>query len=255
MAGDSEGIDGKPKRDEPTASNRPPTGLHPVSNRSPAVAHTDAEELLPVFAHPPSRPLDRDRAAAFAGTAAIVATTPAAAPAHADPTRSVEADWPLGTHLVSPRRGYQHHGLYAGHGRVIHYAGFNRLFRRGPVEEVSIDRFARGQAVRAWPHATPAFAGQAAVQRARSRLGEDRYRFWSNNCEHLVHWALHGTPRSSQVERLVGGWRQALRRLAAIGTPTGGRGASVSNATRHAAAKTGRTRGAEMMPAMEAGAP
>jgi hypothetical protein len=124
------------------------------------------------------------------------------------------ADWAPGTHLVSPRRGYQHHGLYAGHGRVIHYAGFSRLFRRGPVEEVSLARFARGRAVHAQPHAAPAFAGLAAVQRARSRLGEDRYRFWTNNCEHLVQWALHGTPRSSQVERLVQRWRGAWSRLA-----------------------------------------
>lgn len=130
----------------------------------------------------------------------------------ADPVQGT--DWAPGTHLVSPRRGYQHHGLYAGQGRVIHYAGFNRLFRRGPVEEVSLARFARGRAVHVHPHAAPAFAGVAAVQRARSRLGEDRYRFWTNNCEHLVQWALNGTPRSSQVERLVQGWRGALSRLA-----------------------------------------
>lgn len=123
-------------------------------------------------------------------------------------------DWAPGTHLVSPRRGYQHHGLYAGGGRVIHYAGFSRLLRRGPVEEVSVDRFARGRAVLAQVHAAPAFGGATAVARARTRLGEDRYRFWSNNCEHFVQWALNGTPRSSQVERWVEGWRRAWSRLA-----------------------------------------
>lgn len=123
-------------------------------------------------------------------------------------------DWAPGTHLVSPRRGYQHHGLYAGQGRVIHYAGFSRLFRRGPVEEVSLARFARGRGVLAQVHATPAFAGTAAVARARTRLGEDRYRFWTNNCEHFVQWALNGTPRSSQVERWVRGWRRTWSRLA-----------------------------------------
>jgi Lecithin retinol acyltransferase len=123
-------------------------------------------------------------------------------------------DWAPGTHLVSPRRGYQHHGLYAGGGRVIHYAGFSRLFRRGPIEEVSLARFARGRGVQAQAHAAPAFAGTAAVARARMRLGEDRYRFWTNNCEHLVQWALNGTPRSSQVERWVHGWRRTWSRLA-----------------------------------------
>ena len=28
----------------------------------------------------------------------------------------------LGAHLISPRNGYSHHGIYVGSGRVIHYA-------------------------------------------------------------------------------------------------------------------------------------
>ncbi|MCW5632747.1 MAG: lecithin retinol acyltransferase family protein [Rubrivivax sp.] len=135
------------------------------------------------------------------------------------PLHPPHADWPPGTHLVSPRRGYQHHGLYAGEGRVIHYAGFGRAFRRGPVEEVSLARFTRGRGVHVQPHATPAFAGESAVARARTRLGEDRYRFWSNNCEHLVQWALNGTPRSTQVERWVSGWRRLLGRFAMAAVP------------------------------------
>ncbi|WP_088278353.1 lecithin retinol acyltransferase family protein [Ideonella sp. A 288] len=105
-----------------------------------------------------------------------------------------------GAHLTTRRRGYVHHGLYAGDGRVIHYAGLHRFVRRGPVEEVSLERFARGRGwqVKAWT--APAFPGPAAVERARSRIGEDRYRLWTNNCEHFVEWALGGTPRSAQVE-------------------------------------------------------
>lgn len=121
-------------------------------------------------------------------------------------------DWPIGTHLVTPRRGYMHHGVYAGQGRVIHYAGFSRLFRRGPVEEVGLLRFTRGRTVAALPHPAPAFAGEAAIARARSRIGEDRYRLWTNNCEHFVHWCLHGTARSPQVERLAGPLRKAWPR-------------------------------------------
>ena len=41
------------------------------------------------------------------------------------------------------------------------------------------------------------------VGRARSRLGEDRYRFLSNNCEHFSEWCVNGEPRSPQVERLL----------------------------------------------------
>jgi hypothetical protein len=114
----------------------------------------------------------------------------------------MDGTWPLGTHLTSPRRGYVHHGIYAGDGRVIHYAGFHRAFRRGPVEETSLEQFARGRSVQAVPGSAAQFGGAEVVTRARARLGEDRYRVWTNNCEHFVHWCLSGTSRSTQVERL-----------------------------------------------------
>jgi hypothetical protein len=121
--------------------------------------------------------------------------------------------WPPGTHLISPRRGFVHHGIYAGDGRVIHYAGFHRAFRRGPVEEIALEQFARGRGVMAQPTPAANFAGTEAVTRARTRLGEDRYRLWSNNCEHFVHWCLSGTSRSTQIER----WSRRVRAaLAAI---------------------------------------
>jgi hypothetical protein len=123
----------------------------------------------------------------------------------------MQPDWPLGTHLTTPRRGYVHHGIYAGEGRVIHYAGYHRAFRRGPVLETTLEHFARGRGVQAEAASAVQFAGAEAVARARSRLGEDRYRVWTNNCEHFVHWCLSGSPRSVQVER----WAQPLRPLRA----------------------------------------
>jgi hypothetical protein len=111
-------------------------------------------------------------------------------------------DLPVGTHLTTQRRGYVHHGLYVGDGRVIHYAGFKALWHRGPVEEVSLEEFGGGQGWAVRPSGRLArFAGAAAVERARSRLGEDCYRIWSNNCEHFVEWCLHGIARSAQVDR------------------------------------------------------
>lgn len=114
----------------------------------------------------------------------------------------MDGTWPLGTHLTSPRRGYVHHGIYVGDGRVIHYAGFHRVFRPGPVEETSIEQFARGSGVHALPASAAQFGAAEIVARARTRLGENRYRVWTNNCEHFVHWCLSGAPRSTQVERL-----------------------------------------------------
>ena len=84
---------------------------------------------------------------------------------------------PVGAHLVSPRRGYMHHGIYAGDGRVIHYAGFSRGYHHGPVEEVDLQQFTRGRGLRVQTRESRRFDGLAAVARARRRLGEDRYRF------------------------------------------------------------------------------
>ena len=60
--------------------------------------------------------------------------------------RLAEGDKPaLGSHLVSPRLGFAHHGIYVGCGRVVHYGAFVHGLHRGPVEEVSLARFTHGQ--------------------------------------------------------------------------------------------------------------
>jgi Lecithin retinol acyltransferase len=134
----------------------------------------------------------------------------------------MQDELPPGTHLTSPRWGYLHHGIYAGGGRVIHYAGFNRPFRRGQVEEVPLERFTCGRALQVKPCAAPKFSGAAAVERARARLGENRYRFWSNNCEHFAEWCISGTSRSPQVDawttRLRGGVEAVASLLAVRGS-------------------------------------
>jgi hypothetical protein len=118
------------------------------------------------------------------------------------------ADLPLGAHLVTPRFGYVHHGIYVGRGKVVHYAGLSRaLLLRGPVEEVSLARFADGHAVSIKNRPLPRFVPAEIVARARARLGEDRYRLTTNNCEHFCEWCLSGESRSEQVERYAGALR------------------------------------------------
>lgn len=132
----------------------------------------------------------------------------------------MDGELPIGAHLVTPRRGYSHHGIYVGEGRVVHYAGLCRGVHRGPVEEVSLERFARGRGFRIEPCAQARFTPQEVVRRACSRLGENRYRLFSNNCEHFCRWCLCGEPRSLQVEHLAAQARavinattRSLRRL------------------------------------------
>jgi hypothetical protein len=112
---------------------------------------------------------------------------------------------PLAAHLITARRGYTHHGLYVGKGRVVHYPGMVGRFRGGPVEEISLEQFARGHAVGVRTDSTPRFERENVVRRARSRLGEDRYHVLRNNCEHFCEWCLSGVSRSPQVESMLGG--------------------------------------------------
>ena len=122
--------------------------------------------------------------------------------------REFSGDWlmvdsqepPLGSQLVTPRRGYLHHGIYVGARTVVHYSGLARGLRRGPVEEVSFANFARGQRVWVRSDAPSEFDVREIIGRARSRVGEDRYRLLTNNCEHFCEWCLRGTARSFQVE-------------------------------------------------------
>ena len=120
---------------------------------------------------------------------------------------------PLGSHLVTPRRGYLHHGIYVGDGKVVHYAGLANGFRRGPVEEVPLARFARGQHVWVRSDSIPDFDCGEVIRRALSRVGENCYRLLTNNCEHFCEWCLRGEPRSFQVEAWLARPMRTLLRL------------------------------------------
>ena len=96
---------------------------------------------------------------------------------------------------------------------MLHYAGLSRSIRRGPVTQVRLDEFANGQPVHIECRGEPALEAQEIVARARSRLGESRYRLLTNNCEHFSEWSRFGVSRSRQVERLVGLPLAAARRL------------------------------------------
>ena len=120
-----------------------------------------------------------------------------------------------GTHLMVYRRGYTHHGIYLGGGRVVHYAGRIK-YPRGLVEETSLAEFAEGRALRAEERPAVRFDGDEIVRRARSRLGERCYDLLTNNCEHFCNWCRLGENRSFQVEWFtapVGLLRSALLRL------------------------------------------
>lgn len=120
---------------------------------------------------------------------------------------------PLAAHIVASRLGYMHHGIYVGDGKVMHYAGMSRAFRRRPVVEVSLAEFSRGRPVRVVRHPQQRFTSDEVIARARSRLGEDCYRLLSNNCEHFCEWCIGGESRSRQIELWVERARPVLQPL------------------------------------------
>ena len=108
---------------------------------------------------------------------------------------------PLGAHLTTSRRGYNHHGVYVGRGRVVRYAGLSGFWQGGPVEEVSLSRFVNGHPMRIVDHLESRYSPDEIVRRARSRLGENDYRLLTNNCEHFCNWCHSGVSHSAQVQR------------------------------------------------------
>jgi hypothetical protein len=80
---------------------------------------------------------------------------------------------PLGSHVVTQRRGYQHHGIYVGDGKVVHYSGLAHGLHRGPVEEISLARFTGGHSGWVRSEATPNFDRREVILRARSRRWDD----------------------------------------------------------------------------------
>lgn len=104
-----------------------------------------------------------------------------------------------GDHLVTVRMGYTHHGLYLGAGQVIHYCGLATGLSAGAIEVTSLEKFSDGNLTTPWPHPLSIFDVEERIDRAFSRLGEDRYDLLTNNCEHFVNWCIDGTKKSAQV--------------------------------------------------------
>jgi cell wall-associated NlpC family hydrolase len=68
---------------------------------------------------------------------------------------------PLSTRLVTPRTAYNHHGIYIGNGKVIHYSelvdDFN--FTEGVIKETSIETFSNSNDFTLKIHSAPCFSG------------------------------------------------------------------------------------------------
>jgi hypothetical protein len=94
---------------------------------------------------------------------------------------------------------YQHHGIDCGDGTVIHYRKPSEV-----VERTSFEVFSKGNLVYIQTEAAEfRFVSDVVIQRAESRLGEDRYNLLFNNCEHFTTWCKTGISDSKQVREFA----------------------------------------------------
>jgi hypothetical protein len=108
-----------------------------------------------------------------------------------------------GDHLVTPRTGYTHHGIYIGGNDVIHYAGFSDGMKKDRIAITSLEEFKNGHSVTVNNYLSRTYDYEEAVERAYSRLDEDWYNVLVNNCEHFANWCVMGVHSSSQVNSLI----------------------------------------------------
>jgi len=92
---------------------------------------------------------------------------------------------------------YEHHGIDCGNESIIHYYKGGEM---ATVARTPRELFARGGRIFVKPRAT-AFLPHIVVQRAESRLGEQRYDLLTNNCEHFANWCKTGR---NDCEQLAG---------------------------------------------------
>ncbi len=90
---------------------------------------------------------------------------------------------------------YQHHGIDCGDGSVIHY----RKVGTATVSRTSFEAFAQGNPVYTLSQSV-AFIPDVVLNRAESRLGEQRYYLFFNNCEHFANWCKIGKTISPQLD-------------------------------------------------------
>ena len=108
----------------------------------------------------------------------------------------------VGDHLVTPRAGYTHHGLYVGNQEVIHYEG-KLGSDSGRIAKVTLAEFCEGASCRVRDYPLRVYGRKESVERASQRLGESDYNLVLNNCEQFVAWCIMGIGYSEQLNDVV----------------------------------------------------
>lgn len=124
----------------------------------------------------------------------------------------------VGDHLVTPRTGYTHHGLYIGNQEVIHYEGkFGS--DSGRIAKVTLAEFCEGASCRVRDYPLRVYGRKESIERACQRLGECDYNVVFNNCEQFVAWCIMGIGYSEQINTMVSAAIQTKALMETQGTP------------------------------------
>jgi hypothetical protein len=104
--------------------------------------------------------------------------------------------------IWADRIAYSHCGIYEGGGYVIHFAapeGSEISQENAFIHRTRLDNFANGGPVKIvdFPEG---YSSEETLRRARSRIGEKGYNFFTNNCDHFATWCKTGVHHSLQVD-------------------------------------------------------
>jgi len=98
-----------------------------------------------------------------------------------------------------------HCGIYEGDDFVIHFAPPNgsKIKEDAVIHRSTLAEFANGSPflVIEFP-AEKCLSPEEVIQRARSRLDENTYNLFLNNCDHFATWCKIGEHRSLQIDLL-----------------------------------------------------
>jgi hypothetical protein len=108
-----------------------------------------------------------------------------------------------GGDILYVHRGlYKHYGVYAGDGKVIHFAplaGKEISAENAVVHETNLGGFLKGGVLQIDNRSKANFSRQEIVERARSQIGTKSYNLVFSNCEHFARWCKTGVYESEQV--------------------------------------------------------
>lgn len=82
--------------------------------------------------------------------------------------------------------------------KVIHYRTADHGKAVVCEEEITLDPSSETVEVITYSGKTDTYSAAKAISRARSKVGEEEYHLFNNNCESMVNWALTGEAISKQ---------------------------------------------------------